>query len=95
MTTLTKIRIMCNDDAENKPNIGHKYSLVYIKGKDLSEYLGNECSSEYFICENKQRVGQIKGSFNIISEINNTKMIIWMMTKFDQFSYISFVFFSR
>tara|TARA_X000000368_G_C22548431_1_gene501007 strand:- start:26 stop:415 length:390 start_codon:yes stop_codon:yes gene_type:complete len=59
---------MCNDDAENKPNIGHKYSLVYIKGDDLSECLGNECSSEYYICENKRLVGQIKSGFD-------TKMI--------------------
>lgn len=77
MTTLTKIRIMCNDDAENKPNIGHKYSLVYIKGDDLSERLGNECSSEYYICENKQLIGQIKGGFDekIIEEkINNLEL---------------------
>ncbi len=77
MTGLTKIRIMCNDDAENKPNIGHKYSLVYIKGDDLSERLGNECSSEYYICENKQLIGQIKGGFDekIIKEkINNIEL---------------------
>tara|TARA_R110002072_G_C7700350_1_gene513148 strand:+ start:180 stop:569 length:390 start_codon:yes stop_codon:yes gene_type:complete len=55
---------MCNDHSENKPNIGHKYSLVYIKGDDLSECLGNECSSEYYICENKQLIGQIKGGFD-------------------------------
>lgn len=61
MTTLTKIRMMGNDHAENKPDIGHKYSLVYIKGDDLSECLGNENSSEYYICENKQLIGQLKG----------------------------------
>lgn len=77
MTTLTKIRIRCNEDAENKPNIGHIYSLVYIKGHDLSECLGNG-TSEYYICENKQRIGQIKGGFDdekIIKEkINNLEL---------------------
>lgn len=65
---------MHNDNMENKPNIGHKYSLVYIKGDDLSDLLGNFSSSEYSICENALRIGQIKGRFDteIIKERINT-----------------------
>jgi hypothetical protein len=77
MATLTKIRIMGNDDAKNKPNIGHKYSLVYIKGDDLSECLGNECCSQYYICENERLVGQLKGGFDekmIKEQINNLEL---------------------
>jgi hypothetical protein len=77
MTTLTRIRILCNDAAKNKPTIGHQYSLVYIKGHDLSECLGAEGSSQYYIFENKQLIGQIKGDFDekIIKEkINNIEL---------------------
>ena len=62
MTTLIKIRMRCNVSVENKPNIGYKYSLVYIKGRDLSECLGSESTSEYYIYENTQLIGQIKGN---------------------------------
>jgi hypothetical protein len=68
MSSLTKIR-MHNDNMENKPNIGHKYSLVYIKGHDLSDLLGNESSSEYSICEKSLRIGQIKGRLGFDTEI--------------------------
>ena len=56
--------MMCNNDIKNKPEIGYKFSLVYIKGDDLADRLGNECSSEYYICENKKLIGQIKGGFD-------------------------------
>ena len=70
MTTLIRIRMMINDEAKNKPNIGHKYTLVYIKGKDLAECLGNESTGEYYICENKKIIGQIKGDLDYNEKID-------------------------
>jgi hypothetical protein len=68
---------MINDDAENQPEIGHQYYLIYIKGDDLSECLGNECSSQFYICENKKLIGQIKLPFNdsiIKHKLNNIEL---------------------
>ena len=77
MSSFKKIRMMCNADANNKPTIGHTYSLIYIKGDDLSECLGNENSTEFYICENKKLVGQLKSNVDIqiIKEkINNLQL---------------------
>ena len=77
MSSLKKIRMMCKADAINKPNIGHTYSLIYIKGDDLSECLGNENSLEFYICENKILIGQLKSSIDtkIFKEkINNLEL---------------------
>ena len=50
-----------NDSISNKPNIGHCYNLVYIKGNNLAECLGNESTGEYYIYNDDDMMGSEKG----------------------------------
>lgn len=45
------------DTLEHKPNIGHKYILVYLKGTSIIEYLGSESTGEYYIADSEGLVG--------------------------------------
>lgn len=54
------IRIVGNDNVLNKPNIGHVYTLIFIKGNHLAELLGNESTSEFHIYENGELFGNLK-----------------------------------
>jgi len=56
----------------NKPNTGYTYTLVFIKGNNLAECLGNECTSEYHIYENGNLFGNLKSVPNLKdTEIKN------------------------
>jgi hypothetical protein len=58
---LVKIRMNGNNSISNKPNIGHCYNLVYIKGNNLAEYLGNESTGSYYIYDDNDMMGSEKG----------------------------------
>ena len=57
---MIRIRVVGNDDISNKPNIGYTYTLVFIKGYNLAECLGNENTGEYHIYENGELFGNLK-----------------------------------
>jgi len=67
-----KIRVVGDAHISNKPKIGDTYTLVFIKGNNLAECLGNESTSEYHIYENGKLFGNLKAGPNLKdTEIKN------------------------
>lgn len=62
MSSLIKIRMMCSANIENKPKLGYKYTLVFIRGYNLAECLGNEATGEFYIYDGGIMVGSNKNS---------------------------------
>lgn len=69
---MVHIRIIGNSHISNKPKIYDNYTLVFIKGKNLAECLGNESTGEYHIYDNGKLFGNLKEDPNLQNtEIKN------------------------
>jgi len=67
---MIRVRVVGNAHISNKPKIGDTYTLVFIKGKNLAECLGNESTSEYHIYENGKLFGNLKAD----PDLKNTEI---------------------
>lgn len=55
----TRIRVI-NAHVSNKPDEGYEFTLVFIKGSNLAECLGNESTTEFHIYNNSELFGNLK-----------------------------------
>lgn len=65
MASLTRVCIMGNSNVNNMPPLYKKYSIVYINDEDYSIELGGQEGSQYFLLDNGEIYGQIKGHFDL------------------------------
>ena len=65
MASLTRVCIMGNSNVNNMPPLYKKYTIIYINDEDYSIELGGQEGSQYFILDNGEIYGQIKGQFDL------------------------------
>lgn len=56
---------MGNSNVNNMPPLYKKYTIIYINDEDYSIELGGQEGSQYFILDNGEIYGQIKGQFDL------------------------------
>ena len=80
MVSLTKARIIKENDAINMPDLYTVYPIIYINNEDYSIQMGGQEGSQYFLLKNETLYAQIKGQFDtylryklydIDSQLNN------------------------
>lgn len=64
MVSLTKVRIIGNNDAINMPELYTVYPIIYINNEEYSIQMGGQEGSQYFLLNNGTLYGQIKGQFD-------------------------------
>lgn len=82
MVSLTKARIIGNNDVVNMPELYTTYPIIYINCEDYSIQMGGQEGSQYFLVNKGKLYAQIKGHFDkylryrlydIDSQLNNNK----------------------
>jgi hypothetical protein len=80
MVSLTKSRIIKENDVINMPELYTVYPIIYINNEDYSIQMGGQEGSQYFLLKNNTLYAQIKGHFDtyfryrlydIDSQLNN------------------------
>jgi hypothetical protein len=64
MVSLTKARIIGNNDVANMPELYTTYTIIYINNEDYSIQIGGQEGSQYFLVNNGKLYAQIKGHFD-------------------------------
>ena len=64
MASLTRARIMENNNVEVMPELYTKYPIIYINNEDYSIQMGGQEGSQYFLLDNGKFYAQIKGHFD-------------------------------
>lgn len=64
MVSLTKARIIGNNDVANMPELYTTYTIIYINNEDYSIQMGGQEGSQYFLVNNGKLYAQIKGHFD-------------------------------
>ena len=84
MVSLTKARIIKENDAINMPDLYTVYPIIYINNEDYSIQMGGQEGSQYFLLKNETLYAQIKGQFDtylryklydIDSQLNNNDVL--------------------
>ena len=65
MASLTRVCIMGNSNVINMPPLYKKYPIVYINDEEYSIELGGQEGSQYFLLDDGEIYGQIKGHFDL------------------------------
>jgi len=65
MASLTRVCIIGNSNVINMPPLYKKYSIIYINNEEYSIELGGQEGSQYFLLDNGELYGQIKGHFDL------------------------------
>jgi len=64
MVSLTKARIIGNNDVANMPELYTRYPIIYINNEDYSIQMGGQEGSQYFLLDKGKLYAQIKGHFD-------------------------------
>ena len=64
MVSLTKARIIGNNDVANMPELYTRYTIIYINNEDYSIQMGGQEGSQYFLLDKGKLYAQIKGHFD-------------------------------
>ena len=82
MASLTRARIIGNNNIAYMPALYTKYQIIYINNEDYSIQIGGQEGSQYFLLDKGEFYAQIKGHFDrylryrlydIDSQLNNNK----------------------
>ena len=64
MVSLTKARIIGNNDVANMPELYTRYPIIYINNEDYSIQMGGQEGRQYFLLDKGKLYAQIKGHFD-------------------------------
>jgi hypothetical protein len=64
MASLTKARIIGNNNIAYMPELYTKYEIIYINNEDYSIQIGGQEGSQYFLLDKGEFYAQIKGHFD-------------------------------
>ena len=64
MASLTKARIIGNNNIAYMPALYTKYQIIYINNEDYSIQIGGQEGSQYFLLDKGEFYAQIKGHFD-------------------------------
>ena len=64
MVSLTKARIIGNNDVVNMPELYTTYPIIYINNEEYSIQMGGQEGSQYFLLNKGMLYAQIKGHFD-------------------------------
>jgi len=64
MVSLTKARIIGNNDVLNMPELYTRFQIIYINNEDYSIQMGGQEGSQYFLLDKGKLYAQIKGHFD-------------------------------
>ena len=65
MASFTRVCILKNNNIENMPQLYKKYQIIYINNEDYSIELGGQEGSQYYLLDDGELYGQIKGHFDL------------------------------
>lgn len=65
MASLTRARIIGNNNVEHIPELYKRYPIIYINNEEYSIQMGGQEGSQYFLLDNGEFYAQIKGHFDL------------------------------